>query len=542
MTFARTSLPYLHGRSALIALVGVCLLLATGAWGVETRITVYQQAVAAEAAKDPALAAFYRERGYKGIWTGRGGRDASRRRAFLAALGKAGSHALPLKRYDPEMVRAALRSARTPAERGRLEVRMSRLFLQYAQDVQSGIIREPRRIDSGIVRKTPRRDRLKLLQAFAGSSPAGFLKALPPKSPEYVRLMKAGLQLERKIARGGFGPQVPARSLKPGQSGGAVVALRNRLTAMGYMRRSRSGTYDARLQKAVQLFQHEHGLPANGIADRATIAEINRPARYRLQQVVVAMERERWLNFRRGKRHVLVNITDFTAKIIDDGKITFETRAVVGATEDDRRTPEFSDVMEFMVVNPTWNVPRSITVKEYLPLLKRNPNAVSHLQLVDAQGRRVGRSGVDFTRYDERSFPFNMKEPPSRSNALGLVKFMFPNPYNIYLHDTPAKKLFGHSVRAYSHGCIRLQRPFDFAYALLRPQMSNPEDHFQKVLATGRETTIPLKDPVPVHLIYRTAFTTAKGRVQFRRDIYGRDAKIFRALSRAGVALPEVRG
>ena len=134
-----------------------------------------------------------------------------------------------------------------------------------------------------------------------------------------------------------------------------------------------------------------------------------------------------------------------------------------------------------------------------------------------------------------------MRQPPSRGNALGLVKFMFPNVHNIYLHDTPAKNLFGKEVRAYSHGCVRLADPFDFAYALLAKQESNPEAYFQSILGTGKERRVDLKDPVPVHLIYRTAFTTSKGVANFRRDIYGRDARIWNALSKAGVALRAVQ-
>ena len=148
----------------------------------------------------------------------------------------------------------------------------------------------------------------------------------------------------------------------------------------------------------MQLFQLDHGLPTDGVAGKSTISEINKSAQYRLQSIIVAMERERWFNQPRGKRHVLVNLTDFTAKIIDNGKVTFVTRSVVGKNVGDRRTPEFSDVIEFMIINPTWNVPRSITTKEYLPLLKRNPNAVSHLRIVDSRGRTVSRSSVDFAQ------------------------------------------------------------------------------------------------------------------------------------------------
>jgi len=198
--------------------------------------------------------------------------------------------------------------------------------------------------------------------------------------------------------------------------------------------------------------------------------------------------------------------------------------------------------MEFMVINPSWYVPRSIATKEYLPLLKKNRNAVSHLEITDSKGRKISRGNVNFAKFTEASFPYNMRQPPSRGNALGLVKFMFPNKYNIYLHDTPAKNLFSREVRAYSHGCIRLNDPFDFAYALLAKQESNPEAFFQAKLATNKEARVNLKQPVPVHIMYRTAFTQVKGPMNYRRDIYGRDARIWRALSNAGVALRAVQG
>jgi murein L,D-transpeptidase YcbB/YkuD len=174
-------------------------------------------------------------------------------------------------------------------------------------------------------------------------------------------------------------------------------------------------------------------------------------------------------------------------------------------------------------------------------MFQKDPNAAPYLNLLDDAGRLVSRADVDFSTMTEKNFPFDVKQPPSRSNALGLVKFMFPNRHNIYLHDTPAKSLFSRERRAFSHGCVRLSDPFDFAYALLAVQEDNPEAVFQRVLATGRETTLPLKVKVPVHLIYRTAFTQAKGRINFRPDVYGRDAKIFQALEDAGVELGAVR-
>ena len=215
---------------------------------------------------------------------------------------------------------------------------------------------------------------------------------------------------------------------------------------------------------------------------------------------------------------------------------------MIGKNQGDRRSPEFSDEMEHMVINPSWYVPRSIVTKEYLPQLKANPNAAGHIEITDSRGRRVDRSAVDFTQFTARTFPFAMRQPPSGRNALGLVKFMFPNKYNIYLHDTPAKNLFSREVRAYSHGCIRLAQPFEFAYALLARQNEDPKAFFHRVLNTGKETKVELEQNVPVHIIYRTAIVSSKGRAEFRRDVYGRDAKVWAALERAGVVLSSVQG
>lgn len=504
------------------------------------QVTAFKQAVAEAAARDADIASYYQATGYKSLWTGKSNRERKRRVAMFKALSQAGNHGLPTARYDAAGLQAKMKAANSPRERGLVEVEISRTFLRYSRDLQTGVL-VPSRIDKAIVRQVPYRDRTSYLVNFSKSSPSGFFKALAPKTLEYNALMKEKLRMERLLAKGDWGPTVAAKSLKPGQSSASVVAMRNRLIAMGFLKRTNSQTYDAKMQSAVQQFQLAHGLAADGVAGASTIGEINKDVQTRLKSIIVAMERERWVNQVRGKRHILVNIPDFTAKVIDNGKVTFSTRSVVGANKSDRPTPEFSDVMEFMIINPSWYVPRSIVTKEYLPALKNNPNAVRHIEITDSRGRKVNRGAVDFNQYTARTFPFAMRQPPSKGNALGLVKFMFPNKYNIYLHDTPAKNLFGREVRAYSHGCVRLADPFDFAYTLLAKQESNPEAYFQSVLATGRETRVDLVNPVPVHILYRTAFTTAKGHTQYRRDIYGRDGRIWNALSEAGVALRAVQ-
>lgn len=523
----------------LLFTAGLFLLISVAATPLRAQITPFTQAIAEAAAKDDAIAGFYRDRVYSAFWTG--AVDADRRAAFLSVLARAADHGLPTQRYDVASLTAAFRDARTEGDRGRLEVRMTRAFLDYARDMQSGVL-VPSRVDPGIARDVRLRDRRANLDAFEIAPPAAFLATLPPKAPDYVQLLKAKLGLEQKIAQGGWGLKVGATSLKPGQVGGAVTELRDRLMNMGYLHRNASREYDAAIQQAVQEFQADHGLEADGIADESTLAEINIGPQARLQSIVVAMERERWMNFDRGRRHIWVNLADFSAKIIDDGKVSFATRAVIGKNVGDRRSPEFSDVMEYMVINPSWNVPRSITVKEYLPLMQNNPNAAGHLKLIDSRGQVVNRDAVDFTQYTAKTFPFAMRQPPSDGNALGLVKFMFPNQWNIYLHDTPSKSLFRREVRDFSHGCIRLADPFDFAYALLARQSADPVAEFKRHLKAGVESVVPLVNPVPVHLVYFTAQPTAKGKMTYRRDVYGRDRAIFDALVGAGVVLRDVQG
>lgn len=509
------------------------------AFSVSSEIGAFSQSVAAAASDDAAIADFYRDSDYAPIWTGQG--QELRRSALLAALAGAGAHALPLNRYDPAALIAASRAARTEGDRGRLDVMMTKALLDYAHDVQTGAL-EPGKVLGLIKREVPLRDRRANLEAFVAGEPVAFLKSLPPRTQAYAQLMRAKFELEQRLNAGGWGEKVAAQSLKPGATGPAVLQLRDRLVAMNYMPRSVTATYDAAMQKAVQAFQIDMGLEADGVAGAGTIEQINIGPQERLEAVVVAMERERWMNIDRGSRHIWVNLTDFTAKIVDHGRVTFSTRSVIGKSTADQQTPEFSDLMEYMVINPTWNVPRSITTKEYLPMMKRNANAAGHLKIYDSRGRVVPRSAINFAAYTERNFPYTMKQPPSDGNALGLVKFMFPNPYNIYLHDTPSKSLFAREVRAFSHGCIRLSDPFDFAYALLAAQTDDPVGLFQSHLKTRQESSVKLEVPLPVHLVYFTAYPSAKGRIEYRRDVYGRDATIFRALQEAGVVLGPYQG
>ncbi|GAB4537746.1 MAG: L,D-transpeptidase family protein [Ruegeria sp.] len=534
---------FIHGKTRrLLMVAGLALAVGhTPAAAQDAGQTAFRMAVAESTLRQDDIAAFYRSNGFSAIWVGDTPEHVARRAALIKALSSAGLHGLPTGVYDVEGLLARMENARTPRELGAVEAALSLAFVRYARDVQSGVLR-PSEIDDGLVRPVVVRPASEHLSAMLVDDDGSYVAQLAPRSSQYRALMKQKLALQELTRHGGWGPTVPDGKYERGASGAGVLKLRDRLVAMGFMKPTASPVYDDAMVVAVQAFQRAHGLEPDGVAGQGTVAEINRSPADRLKSVIVALERERWLPADRGERHILVNQADFSAKIVDEGRVTFETRAVIGKNTHDRRSPEFSDQMEHMVINPSWHVPRSIITKEYLPKLRANPNAVRHLEITDRRGRRVNRGAVDFNQFSASSFPFAMRQPPGQSNALGLVKFMFPNKYNIYLHDTPQKSLFAREVRAFSHGCIRLAQPFEFAYALLARQEEDPKAFFHRILNTGKETKVDLDQPVPVHLIYRTAYIGPKGDVQYRRDVYGRDAKIWDALQKAGVVLPDVQG
>lgn len=490
------------------------------------------QSLAEAAQGNEIIANFYQARKYQPLWTD----DAPRLQALMTALDAAPAHGLPIARYDAAGLRARAEAARIEGDLARLDVALTEAFLSYAHDVSSGAL-DPITIDPSILREIIRPDPATLLNAVAiTDDPAAYLHSLIPASANYTALMVEKAALEAKIATGGWGPQIAARSLRPKDQGPAVIELRDRLMVLGYLAPTATAVYDTAITRAVQRFQAEQGLLSDGMAGESTIAALNAAPQTRLEQVIVALERLRWIgNTPLGKRYIWVNQPDFTVKIFDDGRETFRSRVVIGKNVPDQRSPEFSDQMEYMAVNPSWGVPRSIIVKEYLPLLQKNRDAVSHLQVIDGKGQVVPRSAVNFASYSGKTFPFSLRQPPSDGNALGKVKFMFPNPNNIYLHDTPAKNLFANEVRAYSHGCIRVGSPYDFAYALLGAQSDDPKAVFAAALATGVETRLELQVPLPVHLVYFTAFPNANGVVTYRNDVYGRDAKLYEALKQAGL-------
>ncbi|WP_282028316.1 L,D-transpeptidase family protein [Paracoccus marcusii] len=491
--------------------------------------TPQQMALALAVSDDADLASFYGSNGLRPIFLGPEGE--ARRLALRDAIGNAPRHGIPVARYQPDRLTATEGLAAEIAHAHAL----SRLLL----DLTGGVL-NPTRVDPEIKRQPVRTAVVPLLARFeAAADPAAVLAGAGPDHPAYLALQQALSGPADLVVPQGL-PRIATGVWRPGQRAAAIADLRTRLAAIGFAADAPDATlYDDALARAVSDYQRAAGLPDDGVAGPRTIAALNgdggtgQDARQRA--ILVAMERMRWMASEDlDSRHVWVNIPEFSTTIVEDGTEVFRTRSVMGKDTPEMRTPEFSEMMANVVVNPSWNVPRSIAVRDYLPRLQANRHALSHLDVVDGAGRVLARDGIDFGRYSAASFPFRLRQKPSDDNALGVVKFIFPNPWNIYLHDTPSKHLFANRVRAESNGCIRIGDPVDLARALLSRQTDDPAAMFQRARDRERETWLKLTPPVPVHLVYFTAWPGPDGRIRLFDDIYGRDARIWEALQAQG--------
>ena len=492
----------------------------------------FEMQLAQSVAGDPGLAAFYGAHGLKPVFLGP--EAAPRRAALLDAVRQAPLHGLPPQRYDTSGL-----DPDTPARDVGTELRFARVLSRWADDVSNGLV-DPARTDGMNKREVIAVDMPALLDRMTSGDPAAALAALEPQDPAYLQ-MKEMLAKQASLVAPPGAPDVASGLYRIGTSGPAVADLRQRLASIGFEADTRPAdpqSFDEGLAGAVADYQRAAGLPDDGVAGPKTLARLNgADTGPQTRRLMIAMERMRWLNGHDlGTRMIWVNIPSYMAEIREGGQTVFETRVVVGKPEADWETPEFSDTMEFVVPNPRWNVPRSIAAQSYLSKLRANRYAVSHLDVVDRRGRVIPRENIDFNQYTDRNFPYTLRQKPSADNALGQVKFMFPNPYNIYLHDTPSKGLFGNATRAYSHGCVRVGRPFDLAYELLRGNSSDPKGLFQRALSTGEERWIKLEEPLPIHLVYFTTIPGPDGKLRTYPDVYGRDARVWNAMQKAAEA------
>ncbi len=493
------------------------------------------------AGSDTSLYAYYESTDFEPVFAGRPAKLA----ALMSALESAGLHGLPANDELIADLRNAMANAGTPDGKAALELMAAQAYVDFATDLTSGLL-NPDDISSLINIDAVRPETGVLLVKAAASNGSGALyDGFEPQDPSYNALQEELARLEALVEAGGWGPKITAgRALRPGQSNDRVLAMRVRLLALGYEgTEGDSPRYDEALVEAVKAFQADNTLTADGIVGPQTLTALNSDPSIQMQQVIVNLERRRWLNYELGARHIFVNQANFTAYVVDYGLPTLVTRVVVGKARAKYQTPEFIDQMTHMVVNPAWNVPQSIASQEYLPQLLRDPSVLTRQNItmrVRGSGERVDARLIDMSQYTVNNFPFVLQQRPGSRNALGKVKFMFPNKYNVYLHDTPSRSLFNRDSRAYSHGCVRVHRPLDLAYTLLAPQSADPEGEFQAARNTGRETTINLETPVPIYLTYQSVFLNEEGELGYRVDVYGRDQLVFDALAENGVTLPEI--
>jgi len=476
--------------------------------------------VVARKADREGVDAFYKARDYKPLWVSHGVAD-DRAQAAIAYLAQVDSVGLDPTDYPaPDF-----KSATTADALAAAEIKFTNSVLTYARQAQIGRINFTRvgaDIQFELVAPQPEKVLAKLADA---SDVAAALDSYNPPQPEFKAL-------KEKLAELRHGPvakpeeeqpkplvRVPeGKILRPGMKDPRVLALRKRLDIAG---NKDNPVYDDAVRDAVKAFQVSKDLDADGNAGAQTVRALNgeqqtkRVVANPIDTVIVNMERWRWLPRDLGNPHVIVNVPDYTLTLYNDGKVFWKTKIVAG--QPSKATPMVSAEMKFITVNPTWNVPPSIIENEYLPALQQDPEALD-------------RIGLKITQDPDGTV--HIWQPPGAGNALGRIRFNFPNKFLVYQHDTPDKYLFAREKRAYSHGCMRVQDPFTYGEKLL--SLVDPEGHYteaklQKMLGDN-EININFPKPIWVHLTYQTAFVDADGKLQFRDDVYGRDARMIAIL------------
>ncbi len=485
------------------------------------------------------LAPFYQERGFQPVWLS-DGRLRPQGAALIAVLAAAGYDGLNAADYQLGRIKA-LQSSTAPVALAELDLRLSLGIMAFASDLGSGRL-EPSAVDGELFLYPHDIDRGEVIRAAALASDIGiFVGRYRPKQVDYWQLKDALAQYRTIEATGGW-PAIPGGpTLELGMSDPRVKLLRQRLRRTDdlpfaqdlTLREVERVRVDADLVAAIRRFQQRHGLEPDGKVGPKTLAALNLPVEARIEQLMLNLERRRWLPDRRDQRYILVNLADFHLEMFDQNQKVFETPVVIGAPYS--RTPVFTADMTYLVMNPYWNVPPRIAADELLPKTKANP---SYLQthgfdLLSDWGQdptMLDPAAIDWSRVTSKSFRYKLRQRPGPANALGRLKFMMQNPFDVYLHDTPAREQFALTERSFSHGCIRVAEPEALADMLLRTEPGWSRARIAATVASGASTTVTLSAPVPVQINYQTAWVGADRQVQFRNDIYGRDDLLADAL------------
>jgi murein L,D-transpeptidase YcbB/YkuD len=353
-------------------------------------------------------------------------------------------------------------------------------------------------------------------------------KVLAPSQKRYAATVQALHRYRQILRRGGWPKVQQGLQWSAEEKGKIPVSLLKRLQISGDLSNDVAlDTISAdKLTAAITAFQKRHGLAADGVLGESTIDAMNMPVQERVNTLMMNLERMRWMPNELGERYILVNIPAFELHVWDEGKEALEMRIIIGETVN--KTPVFRDEMEYLVFSPTWRVPPSIAQEEMLPKLQKDARYLSknNFRLFDSwtdDARRINPDTVPWSEITAENFSYRVEQNPGRTNALGLVKFIMPNSYHIYLHDTPADYLFTKDYRAFSHGCIRLEKPTEMAQFLLDDQPEYTSKKINELMQKSEPVTVPLTQHVPVYLVYRTAWAEQDGTVHFRKDIYGID-------------------
>jgi murein L,D-transpeptidase YcbB/YkuD len=475
----------------------------------------------------------YRDREYRPIWLS-GDHPNGKARELVQAICRSADEGLRPADYDLGGLRsslAALHAAkhRDPADLAALDLRLTALLLGFGGDLLSGRL-DPRAVDDGWFLSARRSSIDSTLRAaLQDDASPDVLAKLRPRQKEYHELVDALGEYREIMKGGGWGTVAAGRPLKQGARGKRVAALRQRLHTTGDLASGkRSDQFDREVAGAVAHFRQRHGLSPDSVADAATIGAMDVPVETRIRQIELNLDRYRWLPAELTDRYVLVNIPDFHLYAYDGGKLRFEQRVIVG-DQYQNATPVFADSMTYLVFRPEWKVPPSILGREILPRLQDDDHydlAAQGLEVVDSTGKVVrDPSEIDWDDEDTTDLHYRIRQKPGPANALGRVKFMFPNRFNIYLHDTPSRKLFERSRRTLSHGCVRVEDPVQLAGFVLEGQDGWTEGRIERAMSDSAgegNQMVSLEEPLPVYLLYLTAYVR-EGRVQFRNDPYGKD-------------------
>ncbi len=485
-------------------------------------------------ARRDAVAHFFQQRGFEPAWRVPVASDQIRR--AIAAIEQEG---LTPADYHQAVIETLLASgaARTPSDEADLQVLLTDAVAGIVDHVRYGKV-SPSTLDRRW-NVDPREGAPPLEAELAriAASPSVF-DAIAARAPDHFiyRGLKQALARLRALEAGGGWPTVASgASLKPGATDPRVAQVRARLLATGDLppgSTTAERTYDAALEAAVKRFQDRHRLTADGAIGKATMDAMNVPVRARIEQVRANLERARWVLGGLQNTFLLVNLPAFKVYYIRDGKNVWEARTQIG--REARQTPTFRADLRYLVLNPDWTVPPTILAKDVLGGMKQGKNTIKQkgLTIFDRQGRVVDPASIDWQAATGSAFPYTLRQPPGANNALGRVKFVFPNEHAIFLHDTPSRELFSADRRTFSSGCIRVERPLELAARLLDGEGQWTAEKIQKVVDAGGSETVVLERPLPVLIVYWTVSVGASGDLRVARDVYLHDPPLIRALGR----------